>query len=93
MALSLSLFAGQALHAAPAGKVKTVNVHLRNDSQSAITIQAGDQQITLQPGKQSGLKLPEGTQLVNVSATPTHEAGAVIATVTSTLSGSTLVLN
>ena len=102
--LSLSVFAVQPLCAAPLAaaahsetskpvKVKTINFHLRNDSQSPLTIQAGDQQMTIAPGKSAMLKLQEGTQVTTVNATAHVAAGAVLTMVTAQLDGNTLAVS
>ncbi len=103
-ALALSMFGAQALMAAPVsglhapvhalfGKNKMITVKVQNASQGVLTIQAGDQQITVQPGMTGSLKVLEGTQIVNVNETAKLTAGAVIATAASNLNGSTLTVN
>ena len=74
-------------------KVKTVSFTVRNNTASSVTIQAGDQQYTLAPGKESKVKVAQGTQLTTVSATGAHAAGDVPGTADSTLGGNTLVIN
>ena len=106
MALSLSMLTlgVPALRAAPVstipvpvhalfGKSKTVNVKVENKTQTVLTIQAGDQTITVQPGATGSLKVITGTQITSVNATPTLTAGTVIATATSNLNDSTLTVN
>ena len=105
MALSLSMLAlGVQAHAAPAsalsvpvhalfGKSKMINVKVENKTQTVLTIQAGDQTITVQPGATGSLKLTAGTQITSVNATATLTAGTVIATATSNLNDSTLTVN
>ena len=103
MALSVSLITAPALMAAPVSglhvpihakldKVKTISFQVRNDSTEAILVQAGDQQLTIQPGKASSLKTASGTQLISVNATATHTAGEVIAVAGANLSGATVVI-
>ena len=73
-------------------KSKMVSFSLRNDGKDAISVKAGDKELTLQPGKTVSVKLEEGTQLVAVNATPNYAAGSVISVVSNTLSDNTLVL-
>ena len=104
MALSLSLLTAPTLLAAPmsglplAGyakldKDKEISFQLRNNSQSTLTVRAGEQQVTIQAGKVTSFKLPEGTQVTAVNSTPKHAAGEMLVTVDSNLSGNTLVIN
>jgi hypothetical protein len=104
MALSLSLLTAPTLLAAPMsglhlpvhakmGKDKAISFQLRNASQTAMTVKAGDQQVTIEAGKVVSLKLPEGTQIVAVNATAKHAAGEMLVTVDSNLSGNTLVVD
>ena len=75
------------------GKVKPIQFDVQNNTPNVITLKAGDQQFTVEPGKSSTFKVPAGTQLVTVNAMPKHAAGDVIATADMSLSGSTLILN
>ena len=104
MAMSLSLCAAQTVCAAPLFalsptasdkpvKVKTISFNLRNDSGMILTVQIGTQQITVQPGKSTALKLPEGTQITSVTATAHVAAGSVLTTVNSNLNGNTLAVS
>ncbi len=92
MALSLSFMTASSAYASPAAKPKTVSFEVRNDSADSVTIQAGDQQYILAPGKESKVKMAQGTQLKAVNATGTHQAGDVLVTVDSSLGGNTLVI-
>jgi hypothetical protein len=74
-------------------KSKMVSFSLRNDSKASISVRAGEQEMTLQPGKTVSVKLAEGTQIVATNSTANYAAGAVIQVVSSGLSDSTLVLN
>ena len=75
------------------GKSKMIKVNVENKSQTVLTIKAGDQQITVQPGATGSLKVLEGTQITNVNATSSLMAGAVIATAASSLNDSTFTVN
>jgi hypothetical protein len=102
MALVASLFAGEAVYAQPAAfhapvnamfsHVKTVSFSMRNDSSTPIKVRAGDQEMTLDPGKSRDLKLPVGEKVVAVETAGNYQAGAVLAVAGSQLSDSTIVL-
>jgi hypothetical protein len=103
MALAVSTLAAQPLLAAPLrafhapvhakiGTQKPVKFNMRNDSKEPVTVKAGDQEIPLEPGKMTEVKLQEGLQITTLTATATHAAGTVLATVDRTLSGNTLVV-
>ncbi len=85
-----SLF-GHASDSAKAGKMISFNV--RNSSGATLVLKAGDQQITIEPGKTSALKLAEGVQVTTVNSTATQAAGAVLTTVSRQLAGNTLVIS
>ena len=74
-------------------KVKTVSFTLRNDAATPLTVAAGDQQFTVQPGKSLMLKLQDGITLTTVNATAHAAAGSVVTTVSSTLQGNTLAIS
>ena len=104
MAISLSPLAAQPLFAAPvaasakhtadkSAKVKTVSFNLRNDSAASVTIQAGDQQFTVEPGKTASMKLAVGVQVIAVNGTNHIAAGSVVTQVNSTLQGNTLAIS
>ncbi len=103
MALSLSLVGVPALMAAPLngadtpiaakqGTGKVISVNLQNTSADSMTVQAGNQQITIAPKTTSKVKVNVGTQLVTVTATPAFSAGTLLTTVGSDLDGGTLTL-
>ena len=102
MALAVSMLGTQAVYAAPAhvgsplhafvgAKVKLVKFSVRNDSGAPMKLKAGENEVAIEAGKTADMKLAEGTQIVTVEAS-NHEAGSVIATVSSSLAGNTLVL-
>ncbi len=74
-------------------KVKTVSFTLRNDAGTPLTVAAGDQQFTVQPGKSLVLKLQEGITITTVNATAHAAAGGILTTVSSTLQGNTLAIS
>ena len=103
IALSLSFISAPALLAAPLsgpdtpvtakqGTGKVISINLQNASSAAVTVQAGTQQIVLAPNSTSKLKVNVGTQLVNVTATPTYNAGTVLTTVGGDLDGGLLTI-
>jgi hypothetical protein len=104
MASVLSLSAAGSLHAAPLSvfgqpaadnvtKVKMVSFNVRNDSKQSLVLEAGGQQITIEPGKSAVLKVGEGTDVVNVSGTSHVAAGSVVTKVTKDLQGNTLAIS
>lgn len=101
MVMAVAMLAGQAVLAEPAAiptmtramyKTKTVSFNLRNDSKSTLTIQAGDQKITIEPGKVVPVKLEEGTKLVAVTATAKLAQGDVISVVSSAIASATIAI-
>ena len=104
MASVLSLSAAGSLHAAPLGmfrhtaadnatKAKLVSFNVRNDTKQSLVLQAGGQQITIEPGKSTALRLGEGSDVVNVSGTTHSAAGSVLTKVTKDLQGNTLAIS
>ena len=72
------------------GKPHMVNLNLRNDSKETITVKAGDKEMTIEPGKQTALKLNEGDKIVAVSAGANHAAGDVLVVASNTLNDATI---
>jgi hypothetical protein len=72
------------------GKPHKVSLTLRNDSQQVLVLKAGDQDITLQPGKNAAVKLLEGDKVVTVAACGTHAAGDVVAIAATQLNDATV---
>ena len=64
---------------------KMISFNLRNDAKSALIVQLGDQQVTIEPGKTSALKAQDGQQIVAVNAAGHVTAGEVLGNVNSTL--------
>lgn len=79
-------------HAAT-GTAKMVKFLMRNDSSTPLTIQAGDQQMTLRPGQTMPLKLQEGLQVTTLNGTAHIAPGALLTTVSRTLQGNTLAVS
>ena len=74
-------------------KVKTVKFQVRNATSEAMSLRAGDQTMTLQPGQTLELKLPMGESLTAGNTTTHYQAGAVLASVEPVLQGNTVVFN
>jgi len=102
MVLAAAMMTATAVHAQPPAfspaaeratlKNKMVSFSLRNDGDATIGVKAGDEELTLQPGKTLPVKLAEGTQLVATNTTPSYASGSLIVVVSSMLSDNTLVL-
>ncbi len=104
MALSLSLFASGSLLALPPtpslhstdsapAKMKLISFSIRNDSAAALTLKAGEQQMTIAPGQKMAVKLEKGCQVTTVNGTTHLHAGDVLTTVTDYLQGNTLAVS
>jgi hypothetical protein len=84
------------LHASMPTKAKApaaVALKVRNDSNAAVQLHAGDQDITVAAGQTMDLKLAVGARIVTASTSAKHEAGTVLCEVSSALSGATVVVN
>ncbi len=104
MATLLSLSAAGSLQAAPmspffhaasdkASTGKMVSFSVRNDSKATLVLKSGEQQYTIEPGKTTGLKLQEGSEIVNVSGTEKQAAGSILMKVDKQLQGNTLAIS
>lgn len=104
MVLAAVLLAGETVYAAPLsalrvpvhamfGKQKqVVSFHLRNDSKNPLIVKAGNQQITLEPGKPVDVTLKIGDTVTVAKATPSFPEGTVLATVNPDLKDTTIAL-
>ena len=104
MVLATVLMAGESMFAAPLtafhapvhakmGKTKDmVSFHLRNDSKEPLTIKAGSQEMTLEPGKPVDVTLKIGETLTVAKSTPKFPEGTVLATVNQDLRDTTIAL-
>lgn len=72
------------------GRPHTVKVTLQNDGQQPLTLKDGDQEWTLQPGKEASVKLLEGDKVIAETASPDHAAGSVVLQATNLLDGATI---
>lgn len=71
-------------------KPQKVTLNLRNDGAQAVTVKAGEQEITLAPGTKQKVKLTAGDRIVAVAATPNHAAGELLSVVDTTMSQATV---
>ncbi len=76
----------------PSTHVKRVHFELRNDTDQTITLKAGRQELSIDPGKTKSVRLPVGMNLVTEDATPTNAAGTVLVQVAAMLGDATVVL-
>lgn len=74
------------------GKPKMISFNVRNETSEPIKIKAGDQKVTVDPGKTVPLKLVPGTSVVADEASAHYAAGAVITVAQQELNNSTLVM-
>jgi hypothetical protein len=73
-------------------KTKTVKFALRNDSGSPLQLKVGDQIVSLDAGKSVDLKLAVGTRIVVNAAAGKHQAGELLAEVSTSLDNTTLTI-
>jgi hypothetical protein len=103
--VATSFLSSQAIHAAVihvptpthamygSSNSKPVQFSLRNDCTSTVELKAGDQTITVEPGKTVKVKIPAGTKVITTSATGHSEAGSLVVEVSSSLSGATVAIS
>jgi hypothetical protein len=94
------LSASTAVYAAPTSlqvhvhamfaKSKIVKFNVRNDTGAALELKVGDNVMTIEAGKTVALKLAIGTRILTNVATPTHEAGSLLAEVSPQLDDATI---
>jgi spore coat protein U-like protein len=105
MVLAAAMLASESVYAAPTMAVRIpvhakmfsrdkqmVNFHLRNDSKEPLTVKAGGQELTLEPGKPVNVSLKIGETVTVAKATPRFAEGTVLATVNSDLKDATIAL-
>ena len=96
----IGLSASTAAYAAPTSitvpvhamfaKSRMVKFSVRNDTGAVLELKVGDSIMTIDAGKTLALKLAVGTRILANTATPTHEAGSLLAEVSSQLDDATL---
>ncbi len=104
MVLAAVLMAGETVYAAPMTALRSpvhakfgrdkqmVSFHLRNDSKDPLIVKAGNQQMTLEPGKPVDVTLKVGETITVAKATPRFPEGTVLTTVNPDLKDSTIAL-
>lgn len=103
MVLAAAMLASESVYAAPTialrvpvhAKMKDkqmVKFQLRNDSKDPLTVKAGTQEMTLEPGKPVDVTLKIGETVTVARATPRFPEGTVLATVNSDLKDTTIAL-
>ena len=103
MVLAALLMAGESMYAAPLtalhvpvqamGKNKQmVTFHLRNDSKDPLSVKAGSQELTLEPGKPVDVTLKIGETVTVAKSTDKFSEGTVLATVNTDLKDTTIAL-
>lgn len=103
MVLAVVLMAGESIFAEPLtalhvpvnamGKQKEmVTFHLRNDSSQTLQVKAGNQQLTLEPGKPVDVTLKIGDTVTVAKGTSKFPEGTVIATASQDIKDSTIAL-
>lgn len=105
MVLAVAMLASESVYAAPmtalripvhakmGGRDKQmVSFHLRNDSKDPLTVKAGTQEMTLEPGKPVDVKLKIGDTVTVAKATPHFPEGTLLATVNPDLKDTTVAL-
>lgn len=104
MVLAAVLMASGSVYAAPTtalhmpvfakmGKTKQmVSFHLRNDSKQPLIVKAGNQQMTLEPGKPVDVTLKVGETVTVAKSTPRFPEGMVLTTVSNELKDTTIAL-
>ncbi len=94
-ALSVPALNASAIKVAPSvhaffGNAKTVKLSVKNDSDTAIEIKAGESVMTIEAGKALTVNLPVGTRVMTTTATKSHVAGDLLFEVSTSLSGATV---
>jgi hypothetical protein len=90
--VSMPVFAAKNVHTVNGTSNKHNNVHitLANDTQQAISIKAGDQELKLEPGKNIAVALATGDKVIAEDAGPTHPAGEVLIVASSAVDQATV---
>lgn len=71
-------------------RTQNVKVALRNDSGSQMQLKVGEQVVSIDAGKTVSIKTEVGTRIVVNAATSTHQAGELLAEVTSQMDNATV---
>jgi hypothetical protein len=93
LSTSPAVYAATSVHApvhAMFSKTKTIKLMITNDTSSPMELKAGEEIIKVDANKTATVNLTPGTRIVYNTANGSHEAGSLIAEVTSQLSGATI---
>ncbi len=71
-------------------KTKGIKLNLRNDSAAPMELKIGDNTLTLDAGKTIQIEVVAGTRIVADTASPAHQAGALIAQISKEMKDSTI---
>jgi hypothetical protein len=77
----------------PSLNTHMVNLNVANSTNAALDIKVGETAMTIAPGKTVKVSAAPGTKITVVTASGTHEAGSLLAEVSSSLSGATIRIN
>jgi hypothetical protein len=77
----------------PMFRTKMINLNLANNTSSPLDIKVGDTPMTIAPGKTMPVSAPAGTKITVATAITSHAVGAVLAEMSSELSGVTIRVN
>ena len=93
LSTSPAVYAATSVHSpvhAMFNKSKTIKITITNDTSTPMELKAGEEVIKVDANKTTVVNLTPGTRIVCNTATPSHEAGSLIAEVTSQLNGATI---
>jgi hypothetical protein len=103
---SLILIAPTSIHAAESAavaaspnpsssthKAKMVHFSIRNDTNQAFDLQAGEDLIKVDKGRSVHLKMPIGTSLFFASSASSHQAGSLFTVISTELSDTTIAVH
>jgi hypothetical protein len=102
---SLMLIAPTSIHAESAAiaaspnpsssthKAKMVHFSIRNDTNQAFDLQAGEDLIKVDKGRSVHLKMPTGTSLFFASSASSHQAGSLFTVISTQLSDATIAVH
>ena len=75
------------------GKPKMIKLDVRNESGAPIELRMGDSVVTLPSGKTQSFKLAAGTRITANATSKTYAAGTLLAEMSNSIDGSTIVLH
>jgi hypothetical protein len=105
MVLAVVLMAGESMFAAPLTALRVpvhakmgkkqkdmISFHLRNDSKQPLIVKAGNEELTLEPGKPVEVTLKAGDTVTAARTTAKFQEGTVIVTASQDLKDTTIAL-